>query len=63
MTTSLPALPKAPAKQASMAASASARVVAMVTPLPAASPSALTTIGSFCPARYALALAASVKRP
>ena len=31
-----------------MAASASARVVAMVTPLPAASPSALTTIGSFC---------------
>ena len=36
------------AKQASMAASASARVSAMTTPLPAASPSALTTIGSVC---------------
>ena len=36
---------------------------AMTTPLPAASPSALTTIGAPCVARYALAVAASLKRP
>jgi hypothetical protein len=40
MTTSLPALPKAPPKQASIAASASFRVAQIATPLPAASPSA-----------------------
>ena len=54
MTTSLPALPKAPSKQASIAASASARVVAMVTPLPAARPSALTTIGQLFPSQVRL---------
>ena len=48
MTTSAPAAPNAPAKQASMAAVAASRVSAMTTPLPAARPSALTTIGSGC---------------
>ena len=42
---SAPAAPNAPSKQASTAASASSRVCAMTTPLPAASPSALITIG------------------
>ena len=51
MTTSAPAAPNAPAKQASMACSAAATVSAMTTPLPAAKPSALMTIGSFCSAR------------
>src|ERR671932_375444 len=46
MTTASPAAPKAPEKHASTAASASSRVAATVTPLPAASPSALTTIGA-----------------
>ena len=48
---------------ASTAASASATVAAMMTPLPAASPSALTTIGAPRSRMKALAFAASVKRP
>ena len=48
ITTSAPARPMRPAKQASTAATASSRVAATVTPLPAASPSALTTIGAPC---------------
>jgi hypothetical protein len=48
ITSSDPAAPKAPEKQASIAALASSLVSAMVTPLPAASPSALITMGNFC---------------
>ena len=62
ITTSAPASPKAPPKAASMAAQASASVMATVTPLPAASPSALTTIGAPVRAMWARAAAASVKR-
>ena len=47
MTTVLPAAPKVPCRMAaSTAARASSTVVATVTPLPAASPSALTTTGA-----------------
>src|SRR5215831_14993642 len=45
-TTCAPAAPNPPPNIMSMAASASARVLAMTTPLPAASPSAFTTIGA-----------------
>ncbi len=51
MTISAPAAPNAPPKQASIALSASPLVSAITTPLPAARPSALTTMGSFCVAR------------
>ena len=61
-TTRLPALPKAPSPMiSSMAPSASSRVIATITPLPAASPSALITIGAPSDLIYSLAAAASVK--
>ena len=47
-TTSAPASPKPPPNIMSTAASASASVIATTTPLPAARPSALTTIGAPC---------------
>ena len=48
ITTRLPAAPKRRSESiASIAALACSRVVATTTPLPAASPSALTTIGIF----------------
>ena len=46
ITTSAPALPNSPPNMSSMAASASDSVMATMTPLPAARPSALTTIGA-----------------
>ena len=47
MTTRQPASPKAlPESMSVTAASASARVSATITPLPAARPSALTTMGA-----------------
>ena len=48
ITTSAPAAPNSPSNIMAMAASASASVIATTTPLPAASPSALTTIGAPC---------------
>ena len=45
-TISIPAFPKVPSKQESTARNASPIVVATVTPLPAAKPSALMTIGA-----------------
>ena len=47
-TTTRPASPKAPANMPSAARIASSALAAMITPLPAASPSALTTIGGRC---------------
>jgi len=47
----VPAAPNAPSNIMAMAASASASVIATTTPLPAASPSALTTIGAPCARR------------
>ncbi len=61
ITTSAPAPPKAPPNISSMAASASASSIATITPLPAASPSALTTIGAPCARTWARAASASVK--
>ena len=46
ITTSAPASPRPPPNIMSIAASASATVCATTTPLPAARPSALTTIGA-----------------
>ena len=46
ITTSAPASPKAPSNIMAMASSASRTVLATTTPLPAARPSALTTIGA-----------------
>ena len=61
MTTRAPAPPIAlPASIASIAACASASSVATTTPLPAARPSALTTIGAPRASTYACAAAASV---
>src|SRR6185437_3617547 len=48
ITTSAPAAPKAPSNIMAIAASASASVFATTTPLPAARPSAFTTIGAPC---------------
>jgi hypothetical protein len=62
ITTDAPAAPKAPPRMSSMAACASASVVATITPLPAARPSALTTIGAPVASIWAWAEAASVKR-
>ena len=45
MSTVSPASPNAPSNEALMAASASAMSIAMLTPLPAARPSALITTG------------------
>ena len=50
MTISSPASPKRPSSIDSAAATASAAVCAMITPLPAASPLAFTTIGARCAA-------------
>ena len=47
-TTTRPASPKAPANMPSAARIASSALAAMITPLPAASPSALTTMGGRC---------------
>jgi hypothetical protein len=52
-TTVSPALPRLPANMASMAAIASSAVGAMTTPLPAARPSALTTMGGRCARTHA----------
>ena len=61
ITTRAPASPTAlPESIASIAACASATSVATTTPLPAASPSALTTIGAPRPSTQACAAAASV---
>ena len=60
-TTRLPALPKALSPMiSSMAPRASSSVMATITPLPAASPSALMTIGAPSALIYALAASASV---
>ena len=61
MTILSPALPRGPEKIVSIAASASSRLIATVTPLPAASPSALITAGAPFSRTKALADAASVK--
>ena len=63
-TTRWPASPKAlPASMSRTAASASATVCAMITPLPAARPSALTTIGAPCSRMKASAGSIPVKLP
>src|SRR6056297_1742813 len=62
ITTSAPAPPKAPPNMSSMAASASATVSATITPLPAASPSALTTMGAPCARTWSFAGPAAVNR-
>ena len=60
-TTRLPALPKAPSPIiSSMAPNASSRVIATITPLPAARPSAFMTIGAPSALMYSLAATASV---
>ncbi|MCY1558524.1 hypothetical protein D9M68_954660 [compost metagenome] len=46
ITTAAPDAPKAPEKQSMMASSASSTLMATVTPLPAANPSALITMGA-----------------
>ena len=61
ITTSAPAVPKAPPNMSSIAARASSSSMATTTPLPAARPSALITMGAPCSRTYALAASASLK--
>ena len=62
ITTRLPALPKAlPESISRTASSASCNVIATITPLPAAKPSALTTIGAPFSRKYANAGSTLVK--
>ncbi len=62
ITTSAPASPNSPPNMSSTAASAWSTVSATITPLPAASPSALTTIGAPLSRIWARAASASVNR-
>ena len=61
MTTVSPASPNRPANISSTVASASAVLVAITTPLPAASPLALMTIGSGCARSHPASKSARVK--
>ena len=60
-TTVSPAAPKLPANISSMHERASATLAAITTPLPAASPLALTTMGARCVASHAASKFARVK--
>ena len=61
MTTSVPASPKLPANMARAVSMASSAVSAITTPLPAARPLALTTIGQRCARTQAASKVSRVK--